>query len=142
MLKNTPQHNWLLWHFEKGKKQTNTYSHAEERITKIKREAEKLEKKVEQERTWFETYKKSHIAKINLKASSPNIEGAMLVGTYRAAREQQMNKYKEMQKQTIRALLEQGGAAVMDTRSDNKSVNQRNTNTNRTDYRTDYISLE
>lgn len=54
-----------------------------------------------------------------------------------------MNEFKEMQKQTIRALLEQGGGGgtgVMETRSVIKSINQRNTKTNRTDYRTDYIS--
>jgi hypothetical protein len=65
----------------------------------------------------------------------------MLVSSHRAAREQQMSEFKEMQKQTIRALLEQGGGTgVMETRSVIKSINQRNTNTNRTDYRTDYIS--
>ena len=66
MLKNTPHQNWLLWHYQKGKKQT-TQNLAEVKISKIKREAEKLELKMNQERSWFDSYKKSYIAKVNNK---------------------------------------------------------------------------
>jgi hypothetical protein len=66
VLKNTPHQNWLLWHYQKGKKQT-TQNLAELKISKIKREAEQLELKMNQERSWFDSYKKSYIAKVNNK---------------------------------------------------------------------------
>ena len=66
MLKNTPHQNWLLWHYQKGKKQT-TQNLAEVKISKIKREAEQLELKMNQERSWFDSYKKSYIAIVNNK---------------------------------------------------------------------------
>jgi hypothetical protein len=37
------------------------------KISKIKREAEQLELKMNQERSWFDSYKKSYIAKVNNK---------------------------------------------------------------------------
>ena len=42
VLKNTPQSNWLLWHFQKGKKNL-ALTPAEVRMNSIKKEAEKLQ---------------------------------------------------------------------------------------------------
>lgn len=46
---------------------------AEIKISKIKKEAEQLEIKMNQERTWYDQYKKkSKIAKINLNDETDN----------------------------------------------------------------------
>ena len=74
VLKNTPHQNWLLWHYQKGKKQT-TQNLAEVKINKIKKEAEQLELKMNQERSWFDQYKKSYIAKVNTNEQTASIIG-------------------------------------------------------------------
>jgi hypothetical protein len=48
---------------------------AEVKISKIKKEAEQLEHKVNQERSWFDSYKKSYIAKINNKEFTASVTG-------------------------------------------------------------------
>jgi hypothetical protein len=45
------------------------------KISKIKREAEQLELKMNQERSWFDTYKKSYIAKVNNKERAVAVIG-------------------------------------------------------------------
>jgi hypothetical protein len=45
------------------------------KISKIKREAEQLELKMNQERSWFDTYKKSYIAKVNNKEHAVAVIG-------------------------------------------------------------------
>lgn len=45
------------------------------KISKIKKEAEQLELKMNQERSWFDSYKKSYIAKINTNGYAASVNG-------------------------------------------------------------------
>lgn len=56
VLKNTPHQNWLLWHFQKGKRQV-ALTPAEIKMQKLKKEALLLLEAQQKDAQWFDNYR-------------------------------------------------------------------------------------
>lgn len=56
VLKNTPHQNWLLWHWQKGKRQ-EALRPAEVRMINLRKEADRLLQGQQKDVLWFDSYK-------------------------------------------------------------------------------------
>lgn len=89
-----------------------------------------------QERSWFDSYKKSYIAKIN---TSSNDYQTQIMGKSERIIEKEKNEslQKEIKRQAIKVLLGQGAGIETPEKTravTQQYVNRRNTNTYKTDY--------